>query len=413
MVALHDGSGPAGGDRLVVGRGRAARLHRDRPRVQPARTAARLPLHDERARRRRAVAARRAAALRDRQRPRLPRRPAGRRQHGLGLRPGPPRPVRGRRRRSRGCRASTSSATSRTPSGCRSTSSLGDLAPASNEVVFGEVLKPLIAKAYDVTYVEYYRRGLEDLPEEAPAVFDWMDQRRREPYPKTFDVVTARESRQPLLRRRRSASSSPAGRPPPRPSTRSARTSTRRRIKMKSSSLSNLLNIQINGIKRLDVWVSPKLIDFKQEARGPDQRQTLLQGAGQARPRAPPRRPSAPRRPPADLLDEGVGRLTSQVATWFSAMRLLDMPRVRTSRRGPCASARDRLSSPRARIALRRTPTIGGPRERTPDPRLGARRDLLPDLPRPLRAEPDGPQAQPPRRVGGDPDAATATRGAT
>ena len=34
------------------------------------------------------------------------------------------------------------------------------------------------------------------------------------------------------------------------------------------------------------------------------------------------------------------------------------------------------------------------------DTRLGARRDLLPDLPRPVRAEPDGPQAEPPRRMG-------------
>ena len=61
-------------------------------------------------------------------------------------------------------------------------------------MVFGEILKPLIAKAYDVTYVEYFRRGLEDLPEEAPAVFDWMDRKRRDPYPKKFEVVTARAS---------------------------------------------------------------------------------------------------------------------------------------------------------------------------------------------------------------------------
>src|SRR3954452_12389279 len=71
---------------------------------------------------------------------------------------------------------------------------LGDLAPASNEVVFGELLKPLISKAYDVTYVEYYRRGLEDLPEECRPISDGRDRRRREPYPKSFDVVTARES---------------------------------------------------------------------------------------------------------------------------------------------------------------------------------------------------------------------------
>jgi hypothetical protein len=34
-------------------------------------------------------------------------------------------------------------------------------------------------------------------------------------------------------------------------------------LRMKSSSLSNLISIQTTGIKRLDVWVSPKLIDFQ------------------------------------------------------------------------------------------------------------------------------------------------------
>ena len=34
---------------------------------------------------------------------------------------------------------------------------------------------------------------------------------------------------------------------------------------MTSSSASNLLKIQAKGINRLDVWVSPKLIDFKRK----------------------------------------------------------------------------------------------------------------------------------------------------
>src|SRR5262249_38243579 len=51
---------------------------------------------------------------------------------------------------------------------------LGDLAPAANEVIFGQILKPLIGKAWDITYLEYLKRGLEDLPEEAPNVLEWM-----------------------------------------------------------------------------------------------------------------------------------------------------------------------------------------------------------------------------------------------
>src|SRR5262245_45445287 len=71
---------------------------------------------------------------------------------------------------------------------------VGDLAPAGPELIFQELLKPLIARAYDTTYVEYYHRGLEDLPEEALSVFDWMDHHERDPYPRDFDFVTARDS---------------------------------------------------------------------------------------------------------------------------------------------------------------------------------------------------------------------------
>ena len=45
---------------------------------------------------------------------------------------------------------------------------IGDLAPAANEFIFGNYVKPLILKAWDVTYVEYHRRGLEEFPEEIP-----------------------------------------------------------------------------------------------------------------------------------------------------------------------------------------------------------------------------------------------------
>ena len=69
---------------------------------------------------------------------------------------------------------------------------IGDLAPASTEVIFGNFLKPLILKSWDVTYVEYHHRGLEEFPEEITPAFDWMDRHHRDPFPKSFDVVTAR-----------------------------------------------------------------------------------------------------------------------------------------------------------------------------------------------------------------------------
>jgi enterochelin esterase-like enzyme len=139
---------------------------------------------------------------------------------------------------------------------------LGDLAPAANEVVYGQILKPLIAKAWDVTYLEYFRRGLEDFPEEAPAIFDWMDRRRRDPYPKSFEVVSARPSDNRfygvVLR-----DFKPGRTTAPEAVDPFGKNLNPASIKMKSSTLSNLLNLETVGLNKLDVWVSPKMIDFK------------------------------------------------------------------------------------------------------------------------------------------------------
>src|SRR5262249_35976911 len=138
---------------------------------------------------------------------------------------------------------------------------MGDKALASPDVIFNTA-KGLIAKNYDVTYVEYYRRGLEDLPEEAPRIFDWMDHHpARDPYPKKFEAVTARVCddrfwgvvvREFAPGRALEADAvdelgknlNPAA------------------ISYQASALSNLIKISSNGIRRLDVWVSPKVVDF-------------------------------------------------------------------------------------------------------------------------------------------------------
>jgi hypothetical protein len=141
---------------------------------------------------------------------------------------------------------------------------IGDLAPASSEVIFGTYLKPLILKSWDVTYVEYHHRGLEEFPEEIPTFFDWMDRHRRDPAPRSFDAVTARtcdgrfygvvvqefspgRSTAPEAVEMLGQNLSPAT------------------LKMKSSSQGNLINLKVGGINRLDVWVSPRLIDFKRK----------------------------------------------------------------------------------------------------------------------------------------------------
>ncbi|GAC1469707.1 MAG: peptidase [Isosphaeraceae bacterium] len=139
---------------------------------------------------------------------------------------------------------------------------LGDLAPAANEVVFGEILKPQLLRAPDITYVEYLKRGLEDFPEEAPAVFDWMERRRRTPVPRAFDVLSARTSDNRfygvVIREFQTGRTTSPEAVDPLGKNLSPAT-----LKMKSSSLSNLLMLQSSGVKSLDVWVSPRLIDFK------------------------------------------------------------------------------------------------------------------------------------------------------
>jgi hypothetical protein len=142
---------------------------------------------------------------------------------------------------------------------------LGDLAPASNEVIFQSIVRPLIAKGWDVTYAEHYRRGREDFPEEAPCIFDWMDHRpRRNPQPKKFEVYSARVSDDrffgTVIREFNSGrTTAPEAVEPTGRNLRPAR------IRMRSSTLSNLIQLDVDGIKRFDVWVSPKLIDFKKK----------------------------------------------------------------------------------------------------------------------------------------------------
>ena len=155
---------------------------------------------------------------------------------------------------------------------------IGDLAPAANEVIFGNYVKPLILKAWDVTYVEYHRRGLEEFPEEIPTFFDWMDRHRRDPAPKSFEAVTARTSDDRFYGVVvHEFSAGPHHRPEAvemlgqnlSPAT----------IKMKSSSLSNLINLKVDGIKKPRRLAQPQAHRLQAQARGPDQRQAATSRA--------------------------------------------------------------------------------------------------------------------------------------
>lgn len=141
---------------------------------------------------------------------------------------------------------------------------LGDLAPAANEIVFTNYVKPMILKVWDVTYMELSKRGLEEFPEEISTIFDWMEPRRRDPYPRAFDATTARicdDRRHGIVAREFSEGRTTA----PEAVDPLGRNLNPATIKLKTSSLSNLLDLTVSGITRLDVWAGPELVDFKRK----------------------------------------------------------------------------------------------------------------------------------------------------
>ena len=191
---------------------------------------------------------------------------------------------------------------------------LGELAPAAGEVIYNNLLKPMISlKAWDVTYVEYQRRGLETFPEEVPRAFDWMDRHRRDPFPKAFKVFAARPSDNRFygvvvheLRRRphHRARGRRALRPEPQP----------RRDQDELQQPEQPHPARSQGRPEPRPVAQPQAHRLQEEAGDPRQRPAL-----RARPERPPqagsrddaRRPPPPRRPAAALLAQDFHRLVS------------------------------------------------------------------------------------------------------
>jgi dienelactone hydrolase len=145
---------------------------------------------------------------------------------------------------------------------------VGDLAPAEDELSFEKWARPLITGNKDILYVRYFRRGLEALPEEATSIFEWASSRRRDPAPKQFDVVAARDCDaryfgvvvQKFAPRRTITPESvdvlggPLGRTI-KPAT----------IKARANNVLNKLVVDTSGVSALDVWVSPLTLDLNQK----------------------------------------------------------------------------------------------------------------------------------------------------
>jgi pimeloyl-ACP methyl ester carboxylesterase len=139
---------------------------------------------------------------------------------------------------------------------------IGEYVPAASKFIYEKFVKPLILKTWDITYIEYFRRGLEELPEEIIPAYDWMDRHRRDPYPKAFKAVTARTSDARfygvVVR-----DFSPGRTIAPEAADVLGQNLNPASIEMKSVRTTSLIRLEVTGIKSLDVWLSPKLIDFK------------------------------------------------------------------------------------------------------------------------------------------------------
>jgi dienelactone hydrolase len=137
----------------------------------------------------------------------------------------------------------------------------GNLTPGENEVVFEQWAKPQIQHNLDILYIRYFNRGLETFSEEIPTLFEWMSSRTRNPAPKQFEAVTAREGDDRfygVVVREFTAGRSirPEGADPVGRNIKPAE------IKVRANNVLNKLTVDTSGLTAYDVWLSPLVLDF-------------------------------------------------------------------------------------------------------------------------------------------------------
>ncbi len=140
----------------------------------------------------------------------------------------------------------------------------GNLTPGENELVFEQWAKPQIQKNLDVLYNRYFNRGMEPFPEEIPTLFEWMSGRSRNPAPKQFEMVTAREGDDRFYgivvkefaqgRTVRPEGADPMG-----------RNIKPADIKVRANNVLNKLTVDAAGLTVFDVWLSPLSLDLEKK----------------------------------------------------------------------------------------------------------------------------------------------------
>jgi hypothetical protein len=141
---------------------------------------------------------------------------------------------------------------------------IGELATASTHTTVFEPVKAMMSKTWDVTYNEYFRRGLEDFPEETPAIFDWMARRSRPRDPKEFVAKACRpgDDRFFGIVVREFA---PGAVVLPEVVDVPGQDLKPATIERKWSTTANLISLTLSGINAIDVWLPPEGLDYDQK----------------------------------------------------------------------------------------------------------------------------------------------------
>lgn len=136
----------------------------------------------------------------------------------------------------------------------------GDLAPGEQQFIF-PLAKGLMQKNWDATYVQYGKRGYEFFNEEIPFAFDWMQGRSRKPVLDEFAAVSGREGDQRFFGLVIHEFAPNRTKPPEavEPLGENLKPAS---IKSNFSDVANQFQLTSDGVKELDLWLSPRQVDF-------------------------------------------------------------------------------------------------------------------------------------------------------
>lgn len=136
----------------------------------------------------------------------------------------------------------------------------GELAPGELQLI-QPMTKGLMQKNWDVTHVQYYKRGYEFFEEEIPNVFHWMKGRKRNPVLAEFSAVAGREGDQRFFglviqEFSQGRTMAPEAVEPLGDNLKPAK------VEARFLDRANQIQISCDGVKAMDVWINTRQFDF-------------------------------------------------------------------------------------------------------------------------------------------------------